>query len=63
MVSEWATVRKPFGRGFPHIVVGYMRISTNGDRQVLDLQCDALIAAGVDERLSRTPDSFRQGCG
>jgi DNA invertase Pin-like site-specific DNA recombinase len=32
------------------MLVGYMRISTNGDRQVLDLQRDALIAAGVDER-------------
>jgi DNA invertase Pin-like site-specific DNA recombinase len=30
--------------------VGYMRISTSGDRQVLDLQRDALLAAGVDER-------------
>jgi DNA invertase Pin-like site-specific DNA recombinase len=27
-----------------------MRVSTDGDRQVLDLQRDALIAAGVDER-------------
>jgi DNA invertase Pin-like site-specific DNA recombinase len=27
-----------------------MRVSTSGDRQVLDLQRDALIAAGVDER-------------
>ena len=25
-------------------------MSTNGDRQVLDLQRDALLAAGVDER-------------
>jgi DNA invertase Pin-like site-specific DNA recombinase len=27
-----------------------MRVSTDGDRQVLDLQRDALLAAGVDER-------------
>jgi DNA invertase Pin-like site-specific DNA recombinase len=27
-----------------------MRVSTEGDRQVLDLQRDALLAAGVDER-------------
>jgi DNA invertase Pin-like site-specific DNA recombinase len=32
------------------VLVGYMRVSTDGDRQVLDLQRDALIAAGVDER-------------
>ena len=32
------------------MLVGYMRVSTNGDRQVLDLQRDALLAAGVDER-------------
>lgn len=31
-------------------LVGYMRVSTDGDRQVLDLQRDALLAAGVDER-------------
>ena len=30
--------------------VGYMRVSTESDRQVLDLQRDALLAAGVDER-------------
>ncbi len=32
------------------MLVGYMRVSTNGDRQVLDLQRDALLSAGVDER-------------
>ncbi len=32
------------------MLVGYMRISTDGDRQVLDLQRDALLSAGVDER-------------
>jgi DNA invertase Pin-like site-specific DNA recombinase len=36
--------------GFPHMLVGYMRVSTEGDRQVLDLQRDALLSAGVDER-------------
>jgi len=30
--------------------VGYMRVSSDGDRQVLDLQRDALLAAGVDDR-------------
>jgi len=32
------------------MLVGYMRVSTEGDRQVLDLQRDALVGAGVDER-------------
>jgi DNA invertase Pin-like site-specific DNA recombinase len=32
------------------MLVGYMRVSTDGDRQVFDLQRDALLAAGVDER-------------
>ncbi len=32
------------------MLVGYMRVSTSGDRQVVDLQRDALLAAGVDER-------------
>jgi DNA invertase Pin-like site-specific DNA recombinase len=32
------------------MLVGYVRVSTDGDRQVLDLQHDALITAGVDER-------------
>jgi DNA invertase Pin-like site-specific DNA recombinase len=32
------------------MLVGYMRVSTDGDCQVMDLQRDALLAAGVDER-------------
>ncbi len=32
------------------MLVGYMRVSTDGDRQVPDLQRDVLLAAGVDER-------------
>jgi DNA invertase Pin-like site-specific DNA recombinase len=32
------------------MLVGYMRVSTDGDRQVFDLQRDALLGAGVDER-------------
>ncbi len=32
------------------MMVGYMRVSSDGDRQVVDLQRDALLAAGVDER-------------
>jgi DNA invertase Pin-like site-specific DNA recombinase len=41
---------KPAQLGFPYMLVGYMRVSTDGDRQVLDLRRDALLAAGVDER-------------
>jgi DNA invertase Pin-like site-specific DNA recombinase len=32
------------------MLVGYMRVSTDNDRQVMDLQRDALTAAGVDGR-------------
>lgn len=32
------------------MLVGYMRVSTDGDRQSVDLQRDALISAGVDTR-------------
>ncbi len=32
------------------MLVGYMRVSTDGDWQVMDLQRDALLAAGVDGR-------------
>jgi DNA invertase Pin-like site-specific DNA recombinase len=32
------------------MLVGYMRVSPDGDRQVLDPQRDALLAAGVDAR-------------
>ena len=32
------------------MLIGYMRVSTDNDRQVLDLQRDALLSAGVDER-------------
>ena len=32
------------------MLMGYMRASTDSDRQVLDLQRDALLSAGVDER-------------
>src|SRR3954471_20838324 len=49
-MSEWSTVRKPSEQGFPHMLIGYMRASTDSDRQVLDLQRDALLSAGVDER-------------
>ena len=32
------------------MLVGYMRVSSDGDRQAVDLQRDALLADGVDER-------------
>jgi DNA invertase Pin-like site-specific DNA recombinase len=32
------------------MLVGYMRVSTDSDRQSVDLQRDALLSAGVDER-------------
>ena len=32
------------------MLIGYMRVSSDGDRQVLDLQRDALLSAGVDVR-------------
>ena len=32
------------------MLVGYMRVSSADDRQSVDLQRDALVAAGVDER-------------
>lgn len=49
-LSEWSSVRKPVPWAFFHMLVGYMRVSADSDRQVLDLQRDALVAAGVDER-------------
>ena len=32
------------------MLVGYMRVSSDSDRQTTDLQRDALMAAGVDSR-------------
>ncbi len=32
------------------MLIGYMRVSSDSDRQTTDLQRDALLAAGVDER-------------
>jgi DNA invertase Pin-like site-specific DNA recombinase len=37
-------------RGFPFMLVGYVRVSSETDRQNSDLQRDALIAVGVDTR-------------
>lgn len=35
---------------FPSMLIGYMRVSSDSDRQSTDLQRDALLAAGVDAR-------------
>ena len=32
------------------MLIGYMRVSSSDDRQVVDVQLDALLATGVDER-------------
>jgi DNA invertase Pin-like site-specific DNA recombinase len=36
------------------MLVGYMRVSSTDDRQTVDLQRDALVAAGVDHRHLQT---------
>ena len=43
-------MRKPERDGFPPMLVGYMRVSSESDRQSTDLQRDALLAVGVDAR-------------
>lgn len=48
--SDFGIVREPWSGGFPHMLVGYMRVSSDGDRQTTALQRDALLAAGVDDR-------------
>lgn len=35
------------------MLIGYLRVSSSYERQVVDLQLDALLAAGVDEHLVR----------
>ena len=49
-MSQCATMRKPNLDGYPHMLVGYMRVSSDSDRQSTDLQRDALLAVGVDAR-------------
>lgn len=39
------------------MLVGYMRVSSADDRQSVDLQRDALVAAGVDERHLHTDNA------
>ncbi|ASJ88905.1 DNA-invertase (plasmid) [Pseudomonas aeruginosa] len=49
-LSPDATIRKPRLNGFPLMLVGYMRVSSDSDRQSTNLQRDALLAVGVDAR-------------
>jgi len=49
-LSAYTIIRKPRIDGFPLMLVGYMRVSSESDRQITDLQRDALLAAGVDGR-------------
>ena len=43
-------IRQRAARGFPAMLVDYMRASSETDRQTTDLQRDALLAAGIDPR-------------
>jgi DNA invertase Pin-like site-specific DNA recombinase len=43
-------MRKPISGGYSPMLIGYMRVSSDSDRQSTDLQRDALLAAGVDAR-------------
>ncbi len=49
-MSLFDTMRKPQFDSFPLMLVGYIRVSSDSDRQSTDLQRDALLAAGVDAR-------------
>jgi DNA invertase Pin-like site-specific DNA recombinase len=49
-LSAYTIIRKPQINGFPLMLVGYMRVSSESERQITDLQRDALLAAGVDGR-------------
>ena len=43
-------MRKPTFDSYPIMLVGYMRVSSDSDRQNTDLQRDALLSAGIDAR-------------
>lgn len=49
-MSSWCSIRQSHFIGFPYMLVGYMRVSSESDRQNTNLQRDALQAAGVDTR-------------
>jgi hypothetical protein len=54
-LSLWATVWKLHFNGYPLMLVGYMRVSSDSDRQNTDLQRDALLvdASSKLSQLSR----------
>jgi len=43
-------VRQQAFGGLSHVLIGYMRVSTADERQSVDLQRDAPLLAGVDDR-------------
>ena len=47
-LSPCTTIRKHVFDGYPLMLVGYMRVSSDSDRQSTSLKRDALLAAGVD---------------
>lgn len=49
-MSLWFSIRESLFMGFLYMLVGYMRVSSESDRQNTNLQRDALQAAGVDAR-------------
>ena len=49
-LSLCTSIRKPNFSGYPTMLIGYMRVSSDSDRQSTDLQRDALLAAGIDTR-------------
>src|SRR5919205_3163154 len=49
-MADWLERRKQAKGRFSDMLVGYMRVSSDNDRQTTDLQRDALLSAGVDPR-------------
>jgi DNA invertase Pin-like site-specific DNA recombinase len=49
-MPQCTTIRKLNFNGYPLMLVGYMRVSSDSDRQNTDLQRDALLVVGVDAR-------------
>src|SRR3546814_20338580 len=58
------SVRQSGFEGLSYMLVGYMRVSSADDRQTVDLQRDALVAAGVDPSNLHTDKASgdRDGC-
>ena len=50
ILSDCYDVRKHLVDGFSFMLIGYMRVSSDTDRQNTNLQRDALLAAGIDQR-------------